>query len=156
MDLSLPMMAASRMSNLQATHQPLQILDLSMHTDPIQKKPVKPTMVAPNKLLLKLIVKLDRVNVLPGMVVQVKDYSSCPIQQTDDDVSTIPAVELTKSNVQENNNDGDSSDSTIIYSLASTPVLLVNDSTDKYKKPKYKLPPSLKTPATHEKAKFQV
>ena len=45
-----------------------------MHTDPIWNKPEKPTIGVPNKLLLKPVVKLERVNVLPGMVVQVKDY----------------------------------------------------------------------------------
>ena len=36
------------------------------------------------------------------------------------------------------------------------PVLLVNDTTDRYKKPKYKLPPSLKQTVGRDKAEFDV
>ena len=50
----------------------------------------------------------------------------------------------------------DSNSSTIIYSWASTPVPLVNDPMDQYKKVKYILPSSLKSPKACDKAKFNI
>ena len=58
LDLSKPS-PSSRSLNLEAPHQTVQILDLSMHTDPPQHEVDKPSTVAPNKLLLKPVVKLE-------------------------------------------------------------------------------------------------
>ena len=70
-------------------------------------------------------------------------------------MSPILAVKATKPTVQ-NESDSDNSESTVIYSLSSTPVLMVKDPMDKYKKPKYKFPAMLKTQVTRGKVKFQV
>ena len=114
------------------------MLDLSMHTqEPWTQSHNQPRTTAPeikhgkqqsaielDKLKLKPIVKLYRLD----------EKSAQSVEPKKDEIPTS-ATQTYYS---------DSGSSTIIYSYASMPGLLVNDLTDRCKKPKYRLPPSLK------------
>ena len=120
-----------------------------MHTKSPHQKEAPPQIVAPTELLLKPVVKVERLKILPGTVININMLKP---PRASDDTSTIPAEEPGSQFESASN----TSDKTEIYSLPDTPVLLVTDLSDKYKKPKYKLPPTLKSKVKSVKPKFQV